>query len=690
MDYDNKHFYRFISCIILFFFCWSFAGGVDIAFAVKNSDKLIGTDKSKKNKKSEEQFNTTLDDIKAIFENTAIDTDTKKIKLKTKKTEIDAFDIEVRKQFKQTEDRIKGLPEVIKQRHKDFIKHYEDNLNELKTNLDAIDKAKTKTEVDTAIEKANKHLQKVKPPKKYRPLDPNKLPHRTVKRKEVAVEEWVPPKKPNPLERLKKTAEAFDFSSSELQGIQVASNGSLQGLLSSDTVDKLGAQDFIQLAQTPVPPYPKNVLPTEADLAETIEVKFTPEIQAKAQELGNNPHKIYEWVRNNIEYVPTYGSIQGANYCLQTKLCNDMDIASLLIALLRVSGVHAQYVYGTKEMPIEKFMNWAGGFTDKMAALNLFASAGVPTKGLTAGGQIKYAQFEHVWVKAYVDYIPSRGSRHKTGKGDTWIYLDASLKLYNYTDGINIQSAVPFDAQSLIDQITSTATINEQEGYATGVDSAYIQQTMTDYQTQVKNYITQIYPDATVGDILGKKEIIKHEWGFLPVLPMFRTVNINWIKSELPDNLRHKINFNVTKDIFDQELGTPINITKSLPELAGKKITLSYSPATQADENTIASYFPTPHTDGTPINPSELPSSLPAYLINLKPELRIDGAVVATGSKITMGTTEQFKMTFSGPEPNANDVIINDVQAGEYLGIGLDLGKISEKHMEDDTVNYFV
>jgi transglutaminase-like putative cysteine protease len=83
---------------------------------------------------------------------------------------------------------------------------------------------------------------------------------------------------------------------------------------------------------------------TTDDLAETIEVQFTPAIQAKAAELNHNPTKIYNWVRNNIEYVPTYGSIQGADYCLQTKQCNDMDTASLLIALLRKAyGVRLAY-----------------------------------------------------------------------------------------------------------------------------------------------------------------------------------------------------------------------------------------------------------------------------------------------------------------------------------------------------------
>ncbi|MEK6598710.1 MAG: hypothetical protein AABY52_00005 [Deltaproteobacteria bacterium] len=46
--------------------------------------------------------------------------------------------------FKATEDKIKDLPQEIKQRHRDFVKKYEENLNTLKTNLNAMDKAKTR------------------------------------------------------------------------------------------------------------------------------------------------------------------------------------------------------------------------------------------------------------------------------------------------------------------------------------------------------------------------------------------------------------------------------------------------------------------------------------------------------------------------------------------------------------------
>jgi hypothetical protein len=673
MDFRYQPAIKVISVIVLFFFCWTFAGGFDVAYAVKNSSQHT-VDSSQENptkntqqsktQKPEEKFQKTLEDIENILADTSTDTDTKKNKLKTKKSEIESLDVEIKKQFSDTEKKLKdeGLPNEILERHYDFVKNYDDNLSELKNNLDAIDKAKTKAEVEAEVEKTKKFLEKVKPPKKHVPLDPNKLPHRT------AEPVWIEPRT-SPEEFLKDSQKSL-VNSHQSKPTLIASAGSLKGLLSPNS--ELTTPNYIQVAQASNPP-------TDADLAETIEVQFTPAIQAKAQELGNNPVKIYNWVRNNIEFVPTYGSIQGADYCLQTKQCNAMDTSSLLISLLRASGIHARYVQSTIELPIEKVKNWVGNFSDSMEALRLLASAKIPTKGMTVGGKIEYARIEHVYVEAWIDMIPSQGAIHK--QGDTWVPLDASFKQYAYTQGIDIQSAVPFNAQSFVDQITSTATINETEGYVTNVNSLFIQQTTQDYQTQVQNYITQNYPNATVGDVLGKKEIIKQEFPVLLGTLPYKTIVKGATYASIPDNLRHKLSFNLIKDMYDEIIGTPINITKSLPELAGKKITLSYSPATQADEDVINSYLPKPHADGTPIDPSELPTSLPAYLINLKPEIRIDGVVIATGTSVGMGNTETFKMTFTAPNESA-DVITNDVQAGEYLGIALDLGRISQEQMD--------
>jgi len=107
-----------------------------------------------------------------------------------------------------------------------------------------------------------------------------------------------------------------------------------------------------------------------------------------------HPHN---WVHDNIEFLPTYGSIQGSDLTLQVKRGNAFDTASLLIALLRAAGVPARYVYGTIEIPIDKVKNWVGGAQDSQAALDLLGQGGVPILGLAQAGKIVAARMEHAW-----------------------------------------------------------------------------------------------------------------------------------------------------------------------------------------------------------------------------------------------------------------------------------------------------
>ncbi|MEG2268397.1 MAG: hypothetical protein RSC68_29235, partial [Acinetobacter sp.] len=55
------------------------------------------------------------------------------------------------------------------------------------------------------------------------------------------------------------------------------------------------------------------------DLTANEDVQISQEIKDLAAQLNHNPAKIYKWVYDNIEFVPTYGSIQGSAYTLETK-----------------------------------------------------------------------------------------------------------------------------------------------------------------------------------------------------------------------------------------------------------------------------------------------------------------------------------------------------------------------------------
>lgn len=72
-----------------------------------------------------------------------------------------------------------------------------------------------------------------------------------------------------------------------------------------------------------------------------------PYLVEKADELGRDPQRIFAFVRDEIGFESYTGSLRGARGALWSKAGNALDKASLMIALLRISGVPARYVQGT-------------------------------------------------------------------------------------------------------------------------------------------------------------------------------------------------------------------------------------------------------------------------------------------------------------------------------------------------------
>lgn len=81
-----------------------------------------------------------------------------------------------------------------------------------------------------------------------------------------------------------------------------------------------------------------------AYLSPTLETQFNKELATLANELEYNPVKIYEWVYENIKFENYELSRKGALATFRTKRGNEWDQCSLLIALLRMSGIPARYI----------------------------------------------------------------------------------------------------------------------------------------------------------------------------------------------------------------------------------------------------------------------------------------------------------------------------------------------------------
>ena len=332
--------------------------------------------------------------------------------------------------------------------------------------------------------------------------------------------------------------------------------------------------------------------PGAAELTATIDAQITPEIEALAVELNHNVVDIYTWVHNNIRFIPSYGSIQGSQMTLNTKRGNAMDTASLTIALLRASNIPARYAYGTVEISVEKVMNWVGGVSDVNAAGALLGQGGIPNVAIISGGKIKSFRLEHVWTEAYVDFEPSRGL--KNGACDNWIPLDASFKQYEFTEGLDLEQQVSFDAEGLVADLQANSTINEDEGWVQNVPAATIEQKLEEYQQALTDYIENTNPDATVGEVLGLQDIkILEPRPLSAGLPYQHIVTSNTF-SEVPNNLRHRFKYELSTGA-NSYLATPfISINEPTVKLAGKKLSLSFAPATQNDADIIESYLPEP------------------------------------------------------------------------------------------------
>ncbi|MFZ5756030.1 MAG: transglutaminase-like domain-containing protein [Pseudomonadota bacterium] len=411
------------------------------------------------------------------------------------------------------------------------------------------------------------------------------------------------------------------------------------------------------------------VPPGAADLGESPEIALSPAIRAKAAELNNNPVAIYNWVRNNVEWVPTYGSVQDADATLAAQRGNAFAVSSLLIALLRAAGVSARYAYGVIEVPMAQAQNWVGGTTHPNAALSVLYQGGIPNAGVVEGGRLTAVRMEHIWVEAFVDFVPSRGAKH--GQPDAWVALDASFKQYNHAAGYDLATNVPFDAEGLINDLQASATSNESEGWVQNVDQALIQQRFEQYRAQVENYITNANPDATVGEVLGTRQTIV----FAPMqlasgLPYtLQAVTARY--SEIPQPLRHTYRVTLAEKtpLATSTGATVIDVSIPLSVVTRKALALSFVPATQADEDVLLSYLP---QDGS----SNLPAELPGYLIDMKAQLTLDGEVVGEGGVFPMGTELNLTHYFTDPRRTVKPVSSN-VIAGEYHAIGVDGGQIN-------------
>jgi RHS repeat-associated protein len=235
-----------------------------------------------------------------------------------------------------------------------------------------------------------------------------------------------------------------------------------------------------------------------AAIAEAI----TPDIQALAGNLGNDPTRIFNFVHDQIRYVPYFGSLKGAELTLLERSGNDFDQCALLSALLQAAGYSPQYQFGYMIIPYDNptnhqdFHHWWGlslQNTNWTSTRNLLGHI-LGSRGYSAPetdlGDSNRTTLQRIWVT--LSY------------GGTNYYLDPSFKVSEPVAGINLASAMGFNSNTLM-----TAAGGTDTGYSvSGLNEASLRSTLQTWNSSLLGYLSSNLPNATVAQIIGGQQIV--------------------------------------------------------------------------------------------------------------------------------------------------------------------------------------
>jgi hypothetical protein len=271
---------------------------------------------------------------------------------------------------------------------------------------------------------------------------------------------------------------------------------------------------------------------------------------------------------------------------------------------------------------------------------------------------------EHVWVEAYVDFAPSRGTRNLAP--NTWVPLDASFKQYTYAPGVNFPTAVPNGANLYAD-LLSGAAVDSSQGSIANVDVTSLQADYDDYQSAVTQYVTSLGSGATPASLLGARTI---QPSTLPALAASLPYHVDVVASRAPaliPALEHTVELTLYASQTDQDNDSPaLTQTIALADLGSKRLGITYRAATPNDQAVIDSYA------------QAGANNLPAYLINVVPVIQIDGADVAVGPPVGMGQDQFWAVTVGGPGNVGSNPHTYDRIAGDEMVLEIDRNGVTQ------------
>lgn len=364
-------------------------------------------------------------------------------------------------------------------------------------------------------------------------------------------------------------------------------------------------------------------------LAEGGEIVFSQSIKDQADILNNDPLSMLNFVRNEIEYIPYYGSKKGSESTLVEKAGNDIDQASLLIAMLRYSDIPARYQHVDAKIDVKTVNEWLG--TDSAtSSAQILSLNKIPYIIYTyENGQDAFFVIEHSYVEAYIPYGYSRGSDINDGGKLQWVAMDPSINAIYHEQAFDLIEYLNNDGFDI--EVFFEDYIGGQYDDMEPLDAF-----KDIIETTLASNTPEYYPDLTYEEALVHSVIKKQNHDFIPgSLPFEVSANLETY-DYIPSSLRHKIEFTVE----DYEDNIVLNHTAYLSDLSDKELLLTSIPATSEDEDIIEGF-------------ETLYDVVPLSIVAVKPVIKINGNVIASSSSTTtLGQRQNYTMEFTIPTRN--------------------------------------
>ncbi|MBA4027312.1 MAG: hypothetical protein C0473_03625 [Cyanobacteria bacterium DS3.002] len=326
-----------------------------------------------------------------------------------------------------------------------------------------------------------------------------------------------------------------------------------------------------------------------------------------ARGLRYNVDNIYEHVYNQVEFHPIYGLNKSVEETLIGAQGNNWEQCRAFVELLRLSGYTANYVFGTIRLTQTQLGLWFG--TDPVqvnAAFVILQNGGFPFTYAWNGTEYTF-DIAHIWAKVNI--------------GGTWYVFDPCYKTWVKKLAIDLGAAMGYNRATFKSRAISGATITSNSVQL--LNTANITADLDTFSANLTAYIKTNNPTAKMEDIIGGREII----------PLAGAVRLTSLPYQKPGDV-------------------PTEWTGDIPN---------------AYKATLRVQFP--GLDQT-FFPSDISHDRMTFFYNgTTPELRVDGALIATGTPQGIGTYNSIYIEAKHPYPSTfadRSAYLTVVQGGSY------------------------